>query len=79
MLVSWCFEPSQPQRITSGLRGDKTTHNLCGWASDVLSKINSAKRYMLGSKMAVKVRDPKQEECLNCMKPCNVRLLFQYD
>ena len=22
-LVSWCFEPSQPQRITSGLRGEK--------------------------------------------------------
>ena len=20
-LVSWCFEPSQPQRITSGLKG----------------------------------------------------------
>ena len=24
-LVSWCFEPSQPQRITSGLRGGKQT------------------------------------------------------
>ena len=22
LLVSWCFEPSQPQRITSGLRVD---------------------------------------------------------
>ena len=29
--------------------------------------------------MAVRFRDPKQVECLNCMKPCNVRHLFHYD
>ena len=24
LVVSWCFEPSQPQRITSGLDGRKS-------------------------------------------------------
>ena len=29
-LVSWCFEPSQPQRITSGLY-DESTWAFCDW------------------------------------------------
>ena len=32
-LVSWCFEPSQPQRITSGLTTTTTTTTKTYWAT----------------------------------------------